>query len=115
MAAGGARINREKATLVAMVTIYCRGRHGSCRGRLCSDCVELLEYGSERLDRCPYASAKGPCIRCTIHCYKPEMRERVGEVMRYAGPKMLTAHPILAVGHMIDGWKNKRKQQKGPA
>jgi hypothetical protein len=43
------------------------------------------------------------------------MRERVGEVMRYAGPKMLTAHPILAVGHMIDGWKNKRKQQKGPA
>ena len=115
MAAGGARINREKATLVAMVTIYCRGRHGSCRGRLCPDCVELLQYGSERLDRCPYASAKGPCIRCTIHCYKPEMRERVREVMRYAGPKMLTAHPILAVGHMIDGWKNKHKQQKGPA
>jgi len=43
------------------------------------------------------------------------MRERVREVMRYAGPKMLTAHPILAVGHMIDGWKKKRKQQKGPA
>ena len=115
MAAGGARINREKATLKAMVQIYCRGQHGSGRRQLCPDCTELLRYGTERLDRCPYASAKGSCIRCTIHCYKPRMRERVREVMRYAGPKMLTVHPILAVGHMIDGWKNKRKQQKGPA
>jgi len=49
MAADSARIDREKATLAAMVQIYCRGHH------------------------------------------------------------------ILAVGHMVDGWKNKhrRKKQKG--
>jgi hypothetical protein len=41
------------------------------------------------------------------------MRERVREVMRYAGPKMLTRHPVLAIGHIIDGRKNKRKEQKG--
>lgn len=127
MVADSAGINREKAMLAAMVQIYCRGHHIGChpfgrrpkgwhdRDRLCTECRNLLEYGNERLDRCPYASVKGPCAQCDIHCYKPEMRDRVRDVMRYAGPRMLSRHPILAVGHMIDGWRNKhhRKKQKG--
>jgi hypothetical protein len=31
------------------------------------------------------------------------MRERVREVMRYSGPRMLTRHPVLAVAHLVDG------------
>ena len=31
------------------------------------------------------------------------MRERVKEVMRYAGPRMIVRHPVLAVFHLIDG------------
>jgi hypothetical protein len=30
--------------------------------------------------------------------------------MRYAGPKMLTRHPVWAVRHIIDGWKGKSKK-----
>ena len=107
MASDSARIDREKATLKAMVQIYCRGHHNLGRGNLCPHCLELLQYGNDRLNRCPYASAKGPCAQCDIHCYKPEMRKHVREVMRYAGPRMLTRHPILALLHMIDGYKHK--------
>jgi hypothetical protein len=33
------------------------------------------------------------------------MRERVRAVMRYAGPRMLLRHPILAVLHLLDGMR----------
>ena len=38
-----------------------------------------------------------------MHCYKPDMRQKVRQVMRYAGPRMMLRHPILAVRHMLDG------------
>ena len=31
------------------------------------------------------------------------MRERVRVTMRYAGPRMMLHHPILAVAHLLDG------------
>jgi hypothetical protein len=33
------------------------------------------------------------------------MRERVREVMRFAGPRMLLHHPILAIRHQLDARK----------
>jgi hypothetical protein len=44
---------------------------------------------------------KRRCARAA-HCYRPEMRQRVREVMRFAGPKMLLRHPLLAVRHLLD-------------
>ena len=29
------------------------------------------------------------CSNCTVHCYRPEMRERIRTVMRYAGPRKM--------------------------
>jgi hypothetical protein len=31
------------------------------------------------------------------------MRERVRDVMRYAGPRMMWRHPWLALAHVVDG------------
>jgi len=31
------------------------------------------------------------------------MRERIRAVMRYAGPRMLWRHPLLALLHLADG------------
>ena len=56
----------------------------------------------QRIDRCPYQEDKPTCAKCPIHCYKPAMRERVRQVMRYAGPRMLLYHPVLAISHYID-------------
>lgn len=96
------RIAREKKTMTAMVWLYCRKQHGS-RDGLCGECSELLDYATCRLDRCPFGPQKMTCANCPIHCYKPQMRERVQEVMRYSGPRMILHHPILAAWHMLDG------------
>ena len=41
-------------------------------------------------------------MKCPVHCYEAAMRERVRQVMRYAGPRMLLRHPILALLHLRD-------------
>lgn len=84
-----------------MIAIYCRAHHGT--EPLCSDCRELAEYAERRIDACPYGAAKPTCVNCPTHCYKPSMREKIRSVMRYAGPRMLLRHPILAVLHLFDG------------
>ncbi|MGF1754879.1 nitrous oxide-stimulated promoter family protein [Vibrio makurazakiensis] len=89
----------EYKTVIAMVHIYCADHHGT--KELCNDCRELLEYAETKLDRCPYGQAKPTCNKCPIYCYKPEPKEQMRLVMRYAGPRMLPKHPILAIRHLI--------------
>jgi hypothetical protein len=96
------RIAREKKTVAAMLRIFCRLRHGR-RGELCAECEELHRYAMSRLDRCPFGEDKPTCATCPIHCYKPQSRERIREVMRFAGPRMLWRHPLLAIRHVLDG------------
>jgi len=95
------RLNRERRTIAAMVAIYCRDHHHA-RG-LCENCAALEAYARQRIDRCVYGSEKPTCFNCPVHCYKRDMREAVREVMRYAGPRMLRRHPILAIRHILDG------------
>lgn len=97
----GRRIRREKKTISAMMAIHCRDHHPGHDG-LCDGCAALLEYAHRRLDTCPFQDEKPACNLCEVHCYSAVMRERVREVMRYAGPRMLLPHPILSLGHMID-------------
>lgn len=101
------RIAREEKTVEAMIRIYCRDQH-HVREVPCSECHALLEYAGKRLSSCPFQAGKTPCARCPIHCYKPAMRERIRAVMRYAGPRMIFRHPILAIYHLMDG------RQKAP-
>ncbi|MBS3783126.1 MAG: nitrous oxide-stimulated promoter family protein [Anaerolineae bacterium] len=98
---GHPRLLREKKTIKAMVRMACRGRHGT-RDRLCEGCEDLLGYALERLDRCPFQASKPTCADCPIHCYRPDRREEIRSVMRYAGPQMLFRHPLLALGHLVD-------------
>ena len=97
------RLRREAQTIQAMTALYCREQHNPPAGSLCADCEELQEYALQRLHRCPFQEEKSTCAKCRIHCYQPAMRERVRVMMRYAGPRMLRSHPILAVLHLLDG------------
>jgi hypothetical protein len=98
------RLAREARTIQVMIGMYCCGNHGT-RDGLCSDCQALQDYALGLLERCPYAGSKPTCANCPIHCYSPEMRERIRTVMRYAGPRMLLHHPLLALGHLVDGYR----------
>lgn len=93
-------IEQEKTTVRQMVEIYCKGHHHAEKG-LCEECTTLLDYAFVRLDNCRYGENKPTCKQCPIHCYKPQMREQMRTVMRYAGPRMLFIHPVSAIRHLI--------------
>jgi hypothetical protein len=100
------RIAREKRTVAAMIEIYCRGHHGG-NGTLCVECAALADYAFCRLDCCPFGADKTTCADCPIHCYKPAIRDQVKQVMRYAGPRMILRHPILALLHQLDNLRGR--------
>ncbi|SDP02643.1 nitrous oxide-stimulated promoter family protein [Desulforhopalus singaporensis] len=103
------RLKRELKTIDSMLKIYCRNHHKTGEEPLCRECQDLLEYAEKRLARCPFGRNKPTCGNCTIHCYQPEKRKKVKEVMRYSGPRMITRHPILALMHLADGYKTVAK------
>lgn len=95
-----------------MIGMYCRGRHKTKKGELCSDCAELAAYVEQRRERCPFGDEKPFCSNCKIHCYKPDMRARISEVMRYSGPRLMFSHPITAFAHLSETLKTKRADAK---
>ena len=98
------RIKREQKTIAAMMVIYCRDHH-DYKGSLCESCDKLLDYARRRLESCPFEEQKPACNHCTVHCYSTQMRARVQEVMRYAGPRMMHRHPILSLYHLLDKFR----------
>ncbi|MDD4802756.1 MAG: nitrous oxide-stimulated promoter family protein [Syntrophomonas sp.] len=90
----------ELKTMDKMISLYCRDIHGSRQEQLCPECQKLLDYAGQRLDKCPFGENKPVCAQCTIHCYKPEQRETVKNIMRYSGPRMLWKSPILTARYM---------------
>ncbi len=96
------RMVREKRTVEAMIGLYCRGQHGAAHD-LCAECAVLADYARLRLQKCPFQAGKTTCARCPVHCYRPEKRQQIRAVMRYAGPRMLLRHPVLALLHLLDG------------
>ena len=98
------RMTREFRTLAAMLRIYCDDHHGPVapdEHGLCAECGELLAYARKRLAGCPFGPEKPTCAHCQIHCYGPRQRETTRVVMRYAGPRMLWRHPLLALAHLV--------------
>ncbi len=93
------RIEREQQTVEQMIRIYCRHREGN--RELCADCTALLNYARKRLENCRFGEDKSSCRKCTVHCYRPDMKERIRAVMRYSGPRMIFYHPLAAIRHII--------------
>ena len=93
------RIEREKVTVSLMIRLYCRRKEGN--KNLCAQCSELEEYAHKRLSACRYGEQKTSCKKCPTHCYRKDMREKIREVMRFAGPRMILHHPLEAIRHLI--------------
>lgn len=98
------RIEQEKHTVSVMIHLFCKQKHSV--DTLCPDCRQLLDYAHARLDKCPHKHVKPTCSRCAIHCYSPQMRQHIRVVMRYAGPRMILHHPVMALRHL---WREKIK------
>jgi len=101
-------LTRELLTITKMIGIYCPDHHNTSRGDLCADCQDFLSYVEVRLEKCPYGEDKPTCTNCPVHCFKPVRKDMAKEIMRYAGPRMLLRHPLLAISHQIDGFRKVR-------
>ena len=100
---------REKEMVSQMITLYCRRQHHT-HGQLCPECAALRDYACQRSDRCPFMETKTFCANCKVHCYKPDMREKIRVVMRFSGPRMLFHHPVAAIRHVIETRREKCRQ-----
>ncbi|MDE6660674.1 MAG: nitrous oxide-stimulated promoter family protein [Anaeroplasmataceae bacterium] len=103
---------KEKRLIPVMIRKYCHGKHKTKRRELCEDCQKLTEYALFRLEKCPFKVNKGFCSFCKIHCYQPEMKEKIKAVMKYSGPRMLPMHPIFSISHVIQMLQYKKKIKK---
>jgi len=91
-------MDRETKTVRLMIELYCKNHHGS--GGICDRCKDLADYAVKRIEKCPFGPDKPVCSDCTVHCYKPDMRTQIREVMRFSGPRMTLRHPLLAFDHL---------------
>jgi len=92
-------MNHELETVERMIEIYCRGKHAGTDG-LCVDCKTLLDYAVQKIGKCPQ-NPKPKCRDCKIHCFSIENRNRIKDVMRYSGPRMLLRYPLLTLKHCL--------------
>lgn len=102
----------ELNTVSFMIALYCHKKHKTKKGEMCDDCKELQEYCKYRLSICTWGDKKPFCSNCPIHCYDKEHREKIRDIMRYSGPRMLFYHPVLAIKHVTQTIKEKRKMRK---
>ena len=93
------RIEQEKRVVEQMIRLYCRKKEGN--KTLCDECRQLIDYAHHRLDCCRFGDSKPTCRKCSIHCYKPEMKQHIQQVMRWAGPRMIIYHPLAAIKHLL--------------
>ena len=93
------RIEKEKLVVKEMIELYCKKKEKN--KELCEECKSLLDYAYKRLDHCKFGEYKSSCQKCPIHCYKKDMRERMRQVMRFSGPRMLFYHPVAALKHLL--------------
>ena len=100
---------KERELIPVMIRAYCHAKHGTKGKAVCEECRALTEYALFRLDKCPFKVNKKFCSFCKIHCYKPDMREKIKDVMKFAGPRMLPTHPVFAFKHVFQMISYKRK------
>jgi len=99
-------VDKDNRILAEFIQVFCNRRHGTHSKsiwnevdlgikspQLCDDCFKLLSYSVARRELCTQAP-KPSCKNCKIHCYAPEYRQKIREVMKYSG-KYLILHGRL--------------------
>ncbi len=94
------RRQKELRLLIHFVDLFCRSRHGGLRNEplapgltrkpqlLCPECADLVDYAAKRLRHCRL-EPKPSCKNCRIHCYRPDYRRKVRDVMAWSGKRLI--------------------------
>lgn len=97
------RIKKDAKVLRRFISIYCEENHLKkgepiYADEICKQCFELLQYALKRDEKCPL-DPKPKCKDCKIHCYKPEMRLKIKEVMKFSGIYLIKRGRIDYIFH----------------
>ena len=95
------RVDKEKKIVTLMINLYCKKKHGNLSGELCRECRDLEEYAHKKLTYCKFGDKKSSCKKCPIHCYKKDMRDKIKEVMKFSGPRILIYNPLEYIRHIF--------------
>ena len=116
MKAAEEKIDKDTRVLAQFIEVYCENKHpgldktlweppdeydfsiGKMSPFLCQECSDLLDYSANRRRLCPL-DPKPTCKNCEIHCYAPENRAKIREVMRVSGMQMIRRGRIDMIFH----------------
>ena len=93
------RIEKEKDIIELMIHLYCRKRLHS--DTLPQEYADLLEYARRRLSYCRFGENKTSCKRCPVHCYAPEQREKIRQVMGRVCSSITPLSPYATIWNKI--------------
>ena len=111
-------LNKDLKTLARFIDLYCSCKHASgLRTRaeipgfdveeiarkkvtLCPECTKLLTHAFVKRSRCPM-NPKPQCKHCTRHCYHPNYRDTIREVMRFSGKRMMMTGRLDYIFHLL--------------
>ncbi len=111
--AAGAEETKDLRVLALFARVYCadhhaaRDRHvvelgltGTVGYRYCRECAVFLRYAIARRRHCPL-EPKPRCKHCDTPCYRSGHREKVREVMRYAGKALILRGRLDLLWHYL--------------
>lgn len=108
------KLDKDRRTLEAIGSIYCRSNHGEAKrdaAGMCPECREAFEQTLDRASSCPYGH-EGNCQDCKTHCQRGEAQIRIKTIMRYAAPRMAFRHPIMTLEYMRKKLHDKKQTRK---
>lgn len=86
--------------LARFIEVYCKSNHQNIKRNiwednlagikieLCNECTKIMNYSANRLNLCPL-DPKPSCKNCKIHCYAPDQRKKIKEIMRFSGIELI--------------------------
>jgi hypothetical protein len=113
-----ATVEKDQRVLVRFIRLYCDHRHadapkaafalpgvdGRALGKrpviLCHPCRKLLAHALVKRARCPL-DPKPACKHCPVHCYHPKYRQKIREVMRDSGRRLVLSGRLDMLYHLL--------------
>jgi hypothetical protein len=112
-------IAKDLGVLGKFVAVYCRHHHRDAertafamkgldlgktslgRRKVCDDCARLLSHAVTKRALCPL-EPKPACRLCTEHCYAPQYRQRIREVMKFSGRHLILRGQLQLLFHFLE-------------
>jgi hypothetical protein len=111
-------VERDLKVVARFIDVYCRHQHPDSNkspirlkthdvaricGKpvsLCAECRKLLAHAFVKRTHCPL-DPKPMCKKCPDHCYAPRYAQRMREVMKFSGRRLVLSGRLDYLFHLL--------------